>query len=333
MSHSQPYGYLLVHFVESSSRHMEKIYFSRSRDNDPTQWERLNAGDAVLESHVGTGGVRDPHIIRKRDGSGFTLMATDLRVWAHGHHTPELWRQWTSHGSRCLVLWDSPDLVTWSPPRLIEVAPANAGMAWAPKAMYESSSGSYLVFWSSHLYGADDPLHENPSYSRILASRTTNFHSFTAPQTVVDNGTSVIDMCPVEADGAVHRFFKEDSFRQDSPGLCHEVGEHFFAEPFSRLSSNIGNDLYPQVEGPVVFADNHRRDRWYLMVDQYMEQPQGYVGLFTDDISSGRWSWTPGFSMPPNTKHGSVLALSPREWERIDRVFGPSAPTSRGPDH
>lgn len=153
------------------------------------------------------------------------------------------------------------------------------------------------------------------------------------PQTVVDNGTSVIDMCAVEADGAVHRFFKEDSFRQDSPGLCHEVGEHFFAEPFSRLSSNIGNDLYPQVEGPVVFADNHRRDRWYLMVDQYMEQPQGYVGLFTDDISSGRWSWTPGFSMPPNTKHGSVLALSPREWERIDRVFGPSAPTSRGPDH
>ncbi|NDK30997.1 glycoside hydrolase family 43 protein [Nesterenkonia haasae] len=329
MSIEQTSGYLLVHFVESSTTHMEKIYFSRSQGNDPTRWERLNAGHAVLESHLGTGGVRDPHIVRRRDGSGFTLMATDLRVWEHGHHTPESWRHWTSNGSRSLVLWDSEDLVTWSAPRLKEVAPPSAGMAWAPKAMYDTVHQEYLVFWSSHLYGDDDPTHTQPSYSRILASRTADFHTFSTPQTVLDTGSSVIDMCAIEADGKVHRFFKEDSFREDSPGLCHEVGDHFFADDFLRLAENIGNDRYRQVEGPVVFPDRLVSGRWHLMVDQYMDEPQGYVGLYTDRIASGNWSWSPGFSAPESTKHGSVLALSRSEWERLDHAFGRSESSSR----
>ncbi|WP_454300090.1 hypothetical protein [Salana multivorans] len=128
---NDPCGYLLVHFVEDSSEHKEKIYLSLSIGDDPLRWRRLNGGQAVLESTVGTTGVRDPHLVRRHDGAGFHLLATDLRVWADG---PEIdWQRLSRHGSRDLVVWDSPDLLTWSEPRYVTVAPPTAGMAWAPR--------------------------------------------------------------------------------------------------------------------------------------------------------------------------------------------------------
>ncbi|WP_454293635.1 glycoside hydrolase family 43 protein [Salana multivorans] len=188
---NDPCGYLLVHFVEDSSEHKEKIYLSLSIGDDPLRWRRLNGGQAVLESTVGTTGVRDPHLVRRHDGAGFHLLATDLRVWADG---PEInWQRLSRHGSRDLVVWDSPDLLTWSEPRYVTVAPPTAGMAWAPEAHYDAESGDYLVYWSSKLYEPDDPRHESDSYSRILVSRTRDFVTFSLAEVYLDAGREVIE--------------------------------------------------------------------------------------------------------------------------------------------
>ncbi|WP_448629556.1 hypothetical protein [Cellulomonas soli] len=103
MSGGELFGYLLVHFVEDAHSHAEKIYFSLSHGDDPLRWRRMNDGQAVLEWTAGTGGVRDPHIVRGPDG--FHIVATDLRVWR-----PEGadWWQFSHRGSRDLVVWDSP---------------------------------------------------------------------------------------------------------------------------------------------------------------------------------------------------------------------------------
>lgn len=320
MPSSELHGYLLVHFVESSTEHTEKIYYSLSRGDDPTTWERLNNGRPVLESTLGTTGVRDPHLIRHPDGTGFTLIATDLRVWAKGRHTPQMWDEWTRRGSRSVLLWHSRDLVHWSAPQSRQLAPPEAGMAWAPKTIYDRSSGQYVLFWASHLYGEEDPGHTAASYSRILTSRSPDFASFTSPEVYLDAGTSVIDLFAVRAGEAVHRFFKEDSFGTDSPGICHETGSGINGR-FERLAQNIGNDRYRQLEGPVAFPDNRQPERWYLFLDQYLDPPQGYVGLYSDDIASGQWDWLENFSMPPNTKHGTVLPLRRSEWERLSAAY------------
>ena len=74
-------GYLYVHFKRESADG-EQIYFALSdgqRSAALPRPQRRRAG-AVLD--LGERGVRDPHIVRSPDGDRFSLVATDLRLYA-----------------------------------------------------------------------------------------------------------------------------------------------------------------------------------------------------------------------------------------------------------
>lgn len=312
------FGYLLVHFVEDRHGHAEKIYLSLSQGDDPTRWDRLNGGRPILESTKGSTGVRDPHLIRRHDGTGYHIIATDLRVW--DGQVPINWDQHSRHGSRDLVIWDSPDLVRWSDPRYVTVAPPTAGMAWAPEAHFDAESGQYLVYWSSRLYATDD--HSDPAettYSRILVSRTLDFVEFSAPEVFLDHGAEVIDMTVYVEDaqdphpGRVHRLAKDNS--PDGRRIFHETAPSFFGE-YQPAAQRIGDEIAHGVEAPLVFRDNHSR-RYYLWIDSYELDPQGYRALVTEDLSSGSWRLLPDLELPPATKHGTVLPLFREEYERL----------------
>jgi sucrose-6-phosphate hydrolase SacC (GH32 family) len=319
MNEDSKYGYLLVHFVENAQGHGEKIYLSLSRGDDPLSWRRLNEGEAVLESSRGTTGVRDPHLVRRHDGSGFHIIATDLRVWTGA---PDIdWDRLSRFGSRDLVMWDSPDLVHWSVPRYVTVAPPEAGMAWAPEAHYDADAGTYLVYWSSKMY--DDAEHSGDSYSRILVARTDDFRTFSPAEIYLDTGAEAIDMTVALTDGGVHRFVKDNSV--SAHGVFQEALPSFFAGGARWVAEKLGHQFAnPQaVEAPLVFHDNRQPDRWYLWVDQFERQPQGYCALTTTDIESGQWDAVPAgeLDLPPNTKHGTVLPLTAEEWERVDAAL------------
>lgn len=319
-----PYGYLLVHFVEDSLVHKEKIYFSLSDGDDPLRWRRLNGGEAILESLQGAKGVRDAHIVRREDGSGFHILATDLRVWADG---PEIdWHRLSRHGSRDLVIWDSPDLVTWSRPRYVHLAPRWAGMAWAPEAHYDRESGDYLVYFSSTVFGEDDPDHAGDTYSRILVSRTRDFVAFSPAEVYLDNGRETIDMTVYcerpERDGegtAVHRFAKDNGGER---GVFQESGSSFFASDFVPVADRLGSVFHDGVEAPLVFR-HHHEPRWYLWVDAFGLRPMGYRALTTANLAAGEWEPVPEgeFVLPPDTKHGTVLPLERAEHARLREAF------------
>ena len=310
-------GYLLVHFVEDHEGHSEKIYFSLSDRDDPLTWSRANGGEAVLESVLGTTGVRDPYLVRGEDEA--FIVATDLRVWTGAEHD---WDGWTRHGSRSLVVWRSTDLVTWSEPWLVEVAPPTAGMAWAPEAMYDAATGEYLVYWSSTLYDESDAEHAGDSHPRIMAARTRDFRSFGEPFVLADFGPGhgVIDLTMVEHEGRTHRFLKATDERL----LFHEVGSSPAASDFTMIASRIADDLYEHVEAPLIFFDA-KAGCWYLWVDQYSDWPQGYIALRTTDLASGDWRPVPRaeFTLPANTKHGVVVPLRSGEWDRLAAALGP----------
>ena len=78
------YGYLLVHFIEDPDGYAEKIYMDITDGDNPHRWVPLNDGKPVLASHLGTTGVRDPHIIRNPDTGTWYIIATDLRVFGGG---------------------------------------------------------------------------------------------------------------------------------------------------------------------------------------------------------------------------------------------------------
>lgn len=197
-------GYLFAYFTGEGTATGEQIYFAASRGNDPLRYDVLNGGKPALVSTAGTKGVRDPFVLRKQDGT-FVLIATDLRMY----QGPS-WDQVQRTGSRSIVIWESADLVTWSAPRLTQVADATAGNVWAPEAYYDAATGRYVVFWASKLYAASDPGHTANTYNRMMFATTTDFRTFSAPQVWVDPGYSVIDSTVIADAGTYYRFTKDE---------------------------------------------------------------------------------------------------------------------------
>lgn len=307
------HGYLLVHFREELGG--EQIHFSLSEPGTALRWRPLHGGRPVLRTTVGTRGVRDPVLTRDERGR-FHVLATDLRIEDGG----DGWDEWTRTGSRNLVVWDSDDLVRWEGPRLVEVAPPAAGMAWAPEVVLDPDTGERLVFWSSRLYDQEeDPGHRAPSYSRILFARTRDFVTFSAAEVLVDEGFDIIDTAIAHADGRVHRISKHEDMSGQSRKIYHQVGSSLFSDDYETLAVRIAADRHASVEAPILFP-KPEGNGWYLFLDQYSEQPQGYFAMETDDLASGRWTVVPAgeFRLAPGTKHGGILALDRGEWERVN---------------
>lgn len=306
------HGYLLVHFRQEPGG--EQIHFSLSEPGTALRWRPLGGGRPVLRSTVGTRGVRDPVLTRDDDGR-FHVLATDLRIEDGG----DGWDEWVRTGSRNLVLWDSDDLVHWEGPRLVEVAPPSAGMAWAPEVTVDPDTGDRIVFWSSRLYDQDgDPDHRAPSYSRTLFSRTRDFVAFSPAEVLVDEGVDVIDTAILHEGGRVHRIGKHEDRSEQSRKVHHQVGSSLFSDDYETLAVRIAADLYESVEAPILFRKPDGSG-WYLFLDQYSQTPQGYFAMETDDLTSGRWTRVPAeqFELAPGTKHGGILALDRTEWERL----------------
>lgn len=311
---SDDYGYLLAHFREEPEGYAERIYFSLSEGDSPLRLLPLWGGRPRLTSTLGTTGVRDPAIVRDTRG-GFHILATDLRVWGGDNAG---WDEWRRRGSRSLILWDSDDLVTWKGPRSVEIAPPNAGMAWAPETTLDPETGDHIVFWSSNLFDSDDAHHEGETYSRILYSRTRDFLDFTDARVFIDAGRDIIDTALTQENGRVYRFSKHEERGAHSLGIYQEVGTTLLGDNFTVLSTRIAADQFENVEAPMIVKDPHQ-ERWFLFLDQYSRPPQGYFVLETNSIESGTWTPVPEdkVKIAPATKHGTFLRLTQTEWERL----------------
>jgi len=309
-----PFGYVMVHFVEDPDGYAEKIYLSLSRGEDPTRWYRLHGGEPVLTSAQGSTGLRDPHLVRSPTGDRFFLVATDLRVFGGDDAG---WHSWSHHGSRAIMIWETADLVTWSQGRLVEVAPENAGMAWAPESIYDDERGEYVVFWSSNLFEDNDRDHTGPTHSRILYATTRDFVTFSPAQVYMDTGSTTIDTTMIRHGGKVFRFHKDNgpAGRQ----LYADMVSSLFADDTVILQERIGRE-FGDVEGPLVFKDSYA-ERWFLFVDHYGAGGVGYRPFVAGDLEVGKWAAFDGeFELPANTKHGVVVPLWGGEWERLAGV-------------
>jgi len=319
------YGYLLVHFIEDPQGYAEKIYLDVSRGNDPEQWDPLNGGKPILASALGTTGVRDPYITRNPDTGKYYIIATDLRVFGGDGRDGAIpgcdtWCYWEQHGSNDLIVWESDDLVTWSAPRTVNVAPPGGrlGMAWAPEATWVADydgagKGAFVVYWSSRVAEGGDQY----SSGRILWGATTDFtqSTFSYGGTLLDEGGFTIDATLLQHDGKTYRVAKDQSFGKgvymdatDSPTWWKS--DTRWTRVQERIGANYGN-----VEGPAGFKRNDA-DQWYLYVDVIPQT--GYRPMTTANLDQG---FTPlddkSFFMTPSTKHGGILGLTKAEYDRV----------------
>jgi len=301
-----PAGFLFVTFKGEQSPLTEQIYFGLSSDG--RNWTALNKSEPVLVSPIGEKGMRDPYLLRAHDGKKFYLIATDLSI-----NRTRGWDRATRAGSRSIVIWESTDLVVWSAPRLVKIAPDDAGCTWAPEAIYDHETGDYLVFWASTTRRDDFAKH------RIWASRTKDFRSFGEPFVYIEKPTHVIDTTIVRDGSAYYRFTKDETHKAVSMEKADRLlGPWTPIENFSlgRLTGHEGPACYL-----IEASAEGRPPTWGLILDHYAKK-RGYQAFVSHDLASGRFDPATGFSFPFPFRHGCVVPLSGEEFARLQAAYG-----------
>lgn len=99
-------GYLVSTFADSNPT----VQWYLSNGNSPTNFTKINRGNPVLTSTVGTKAVRDVYLTSTSARNQWFIIATDLDINAPGFS----WDEVTRRGSRGIVVWQSNNLVDWS---------------------------------------------------------------------------------------------------------------------------------------------------------------------------------------------------------------------------
>ncbi|GAA3697755.1 hypothetical protein GCM10022377_08340 [Zhihengliuella alba] len=332
------YGaYVFPYFTGESTDDGEKIHLAVSESDDPMSWHTLNGGEPVLESTLGTQGLRDPFLIRSHDGAKYYLIATDLKM--HGGGT---FGDAQETGSRSIMVWESTDLIDWSEQREVVVAPESAGNVWAPEAHWDEANGEYVVYWASALY-PDDVAPEDrdiaTSYQRMMYATTTDFVEFSEPQVWIDeqrgDGRGMIDSTIAEVGDTFYRLTKDEkdmTVRQESSedlrrtqGVTEGDGWDLIAEQIGVGQPNPWGGTFTSGEGPTMFP-SLTDDGWYLMIDQpSYHGGQGYMLFETEDLATGDWTAVPDADLPSSPRHGTVVPITDAEQDALLEAYPPTA--------
>ena len=299
-------AYLFAHFVGTESNaNEEQIYFSVSTDG--TTWTTLNGGSPVLTSNVGEKGVRDPYILRGEDGK-FFIIATDLSIYNLGlTQGSNKWGYSQTNGSKNIVVWESSDLVNWSEASLVKVATDNAGCTWAPEAVYDAETDSYMVFWASKTSDDDYAVH------RVYKSYTKDFKTFSEPEIYIDDGEiGNIDTTIISDKGVYYRFTKNETNSSVTMMKSTSLSDGWKDVATYKLNNVAGNTV-TGYEGPTIYKLNGE-NKWCLLLDYYSKS-QGYKPFITSDITKGEFTSATDFTFDAKYRHGTVMPITQAEYD------------------
>ncbi|GAA1521616.1 hypothetical protein GCM10009677_63380 [Sphaerisporangium rubeum] len=312
--------YFMGYFKGEGIADGEQIMFATSNGNTALDWTGLTGGWPSLVSQLGDQGLRDPHIVRSPDGDTFYMIATDLNWYDQGGYA--------INDTQYIEVFESHDLVNWTPQRHVKVAPDNAGNAFAPESLWVEEIGAYAVFWAQSLW--NDPVNRTgQGNAQMWYATTRDFQTFSAPKVWQDPAPlSRIDTTAIRVGDHYYRVTKNEAGNQ---------GSDIFSEKHTDfLDSNINNWtlLAPALgrttwvanqgyEGPVVFkanpGDTSCPGQFYLWGDRYTNGG-GYQAACHENIEAPTWNAKPltmtnaGVVRP---RHGTVIPLTVREWNDI----------------
>ena len=349
-------GYLLVTFTGEGSANGEQVYMSLAPEGQGFNFQSLNGNQPILSSIASEKGVRDPFVYRSPEGDRFFIIATDLKVnnrpeggW---RNTPKGYTYPTVNGKHTLILWETEDLTDWGDPKYIEVAPENAGMAWAPEMTWHEETGQYVIFWSSCIIDdltLPDDQKTKVKGDAVYYTTTRDFEHFGETKLFIDNQTDGVPENSNHPNG-----------RNIIDATCTKIGDHYYAitkdgdngdrdggirvfrsddildyEAWEKVldldelglpTSGTGVSSFDNttLEGPALFQfnkcdwDDANTPEWCIMGDRY-NAGSGYLPFSTTDIedtTGSAWSIYPSskFSWGNGGKrHGSVLKLTSDE--------------------
>ena len=306
--------YLCVHFRESLLPEGEQVHFAVSADG--FQWEALNGGRPVLTSSLGTLGVRDIEIVRKKEG-GFVLLATDLCVVRRMDENRNIdWKDCNHNGSQYLSCWESDDLVSFSEQRLLYFGRDDFGCLWAPETFYDETAGEYLIHWGSTVRETG---YEHMS---IYCCRTKDFKTFTLPELYFDKKNEILDSHVVKFGDTYHLFYKNAN---DPSGNMHETATSLYG-PFTHDDGFDDIMRYYTSAGAYEGATTYvlPDGRWCLMLDFFgcPREQMGYVPYVSPAPGNTAFKRADSeFSFPYGFKHGRFIGITQEEYDRLKQAY------------
>jgi hypothetical protein len=325
-----PERYFLGYFTGEGLADGEQLRFGLSTGNSALDWVGLGGGKPSLVSQLGDQGLRDPFIIRSPDGDTFYMIATDLN-WFNRN------RDYQINDSQYIEVFESHDLVNWSPQRHVKVAPDNAGNAFAPEAYWDDAIGAYVVFWAQAMW--NDPVNRTgPGNQQMWYTTTRDFRTFAPPAVWQDPAPqSRIDTTVIKVGDWYYRFTKNeagnaasDVFSEKNRNLRDtDINAWIPVAPSIGRQTWVSNQGY---EGPLVFkanpGDTACPQQFYFWADRYTNGG-GYQLSCSPDIEAPKWeAKTPRFTNTGTVRHGTVTPLTLREWNRIQGIANPDVQTT-----
>lgn len=288
--------YLFCHFVGNAPEE-ERIHFAVSKDG--YNFRPLNSNEPVIIQKYGKQCVRDPYIFKAQDGY-YYIIGTDMKS-AEG---------WVSN--HALVTWKSEDLINWTDETIIDIRDfggefANTNRSWAPQAIWDSEKQSYMVYWAISTVEND--------VAQLYYAYTDDFKTITKPELLYQRpGIQTIDGDIAHNKGYYYLYFKHDENQTIAFVKSKSLTGPYDTEPVICSLSQNG------VEGSSIYNITGT-DEWVMIMDEYGKGR--FFAQQTTDMENFK-AVTPekyGFE-GVRPRHGSVVAISDEEYEKLIGAFG-----------
>ncbi|WP_442890125.1 family 43 glycosylhydrolase [Congregicoccus parvus] len=249
--------------------------------HDGMDWTDLSP--VFLTPEVGSGLMRDPHVLRGPDGLYHM-------VWTTGWH------------DKGIGYANSKDLSEWSAQKFLPVSESIEGVetTWAPELYWLEREQTYLIVWSSArlMEGSDEPRH------RAHYVLTRDFDTFTEPAILFDPGFDNIDSTMIEKDGRFVLFLKQTDDQQGGVwgGFFAATSDHPLG-PWTLLEEPVVRS--ERAGGPAAVVVG---DEVIVYFDYYTEERYG--ARASRDLKQWR-NVTDFVAIPRGHRHGSIVAATP----------------------
>lgn len=317
---SQMAAYLMVYFKDDT----HGLHFAISEDGysftDVNAGQPAIAGDTIAEQK----GIRDPHIMRGRDGY-FYMAMTDLHIFAKekGLRPTEWDRDGKVYGwgnNKGLVFMRSKDLIHWtrSNVRLDKIFTGwdEVGCVWAPELIYDEQKGKIMVYFTLRFGNGLNRLYYAYADDAFTTLETEPQQLFQYPKF----NKNFIDGDITKVGDTYHLFYVA---HDGTAGIKQAVSKQLH-------SGYQYDDVYYDPEPTACEAPNVWKrigqDKWVLMYDIYGIKPHNFGFSETTDFKNfdnlGRFNEgvmkTTNFSSP---KHAAVIHLTKEEARKLSQHY------------
>ncbi|GAA5038652.1 hypothetical protein HNP84_003384 [Thermocatellispora tengchongensis] len=292
-----PYdAYVMGYFTETPGGQGADYGLHLAVSSDGLDWTPLNQNNPVVTPTAGTGGLRDPFILRKQDGT-FVVLATDLKGTDF------------SQNNQYIHVWDSRDLTGFTGYRRIRLH-SMPTHTWAPEAFWDPARGQYGIVYSAH----------NGTRDVFMVNYTGDFVNVSAPQVFFDPGHNVLDATVLVEGGTAYLYYKNLNDGNLYGARSGSLAPGSFTTYTGPLRQ--GN----AIEAPIVVKSNTSSTA-YLWGDSFSPVNGEFYAWSAPSLGSGSWSVLSqrAYTQPLNAKHATIAPITAAEQSRLLGRWGAPA--------